>query len=209
MYTRTDTELHKLTDKRGFELTLSLFKNKLATLETILYFDKKQFLREKTDDPAQLKIIIEDALQLVKEVSNEQDRFFLKGTIGNLYRICERPQTALVYLNECLLFAQESGTTTQQIVSLIRVGEALKYNEEYEKALILFNQALSLCQMHEVTAYTDFSLQHKGKCLMEQGYLIDAEMCFNEALLIRLEKGNAALIDSTEQALALLMQLKN
>lgn len=134
LYTRTDTELHKLTDKRGFELTLSLFKNKLATLETILYFHKKQFLREKTDDPAQLKIMIEDALQLVKEVSNEHDRFFLKGTIGNLYRICERPQTALVYLNECLLFAQESGTTTQQIVSLIRVGEALKYNEEHEKA---------------------------------------------------------------------------
>lgn len=128
--------------------------------------------------------------------------------MGNLYRINEQPQKAINCLTYCLNQAVVERNPTREIVSLIRLGEALKYDNNHKKALDHFNKALGMCEAHKIDEYLDFVLQHKGKCLMELAMLNEAEECFQKALILRKSKGNRSLIDSTEQAIELVKEMQ-
>ena len=185
------------------------FKNSLSSVNEFIYFDSNDYLREKTSNPLGLKKLIADAEYLLKIGIGESDKYFLNGTVGNLYRICGEPQKALDYLNSCLCFALEEGDIKKETVTLIRLGEALKYDEKHDEALELFEEALKKCKDNKLDTYLDFALQHKGKCLMEMGRLDEAEISFIKAFKLREFKGDTTLIDSTKKALELVKGLKN
>lgn len=190
-------------------MTLASFKEKLAALPEITYFDEDCFLREAPSDREKLKELIHEAEKLLAGREHApSDTIFLKGTLGNLYRIDGQPEKAVHYLQICLDNAIASGETTKQIVFTIRLGEALKYENKHDEALALFNRSVKLCKNENGNGYMDFALQHKGKCLMELDKLDEAEACFLAALEIRQTKGDPALIDSVEQALHVLKQMK-
>ncbi|WP_374967238.1 hypothetical protein [Lysinibacillus sp. RS5] len=184
------------------------FKKRISDLSKFIYFDKNDYLREKTSNPLKLKQVIAEAENLLK-INNEEDKYFLYGTIGNLYRICGEPQKGIYYLNHCLSYALEKGNIRNEIVTLIRLGEALKYDMKHNEALECFDEALNKCKANKIDAYSDFALQHKGKSLMELGKFIEAEKCFIQAFKLREFKGDPTLIDSTKQALDLVKRLKN
>ena len=185
------------------------FKKSLSSVNEFIYFDSNDYLREKTSNPLRLKKVIADAEYLLKMNIEESDKYFLYGTVGNLYRICEEPQKALNYLNFCLCLALEEGSKTREAVTLIRLGEALKYDEKHDVALKFFEKALKKCKDNKLDIYLDFALQHKGKCLMEMGRLDEAEISFIKAFKLREFKGDTTLIDSTKKALELVKRLKN
>ena len=103
----------------------------------------------------------------------------------------------------------EEGDHTREIISLIRLGEALKYDNKHTDALEKFNRALTLSTETGNQSYTDFALQHKGKCLLELNDVEDALVCFREALNIRKEKGIRSLIDSTQVELEFALRLSH
>jgi len=86
-------------------------------------------------------------------------------------------------------------------VSLLRLGEAIKYKGNPKEALIIFNDVLDKCKANNNLLYVDFAMQHRGKCLLELGEITEAEKCFKEALKLRELKGDESLIESTRQAL--------
>ena len=186
-------------------MNLAKFKGKLSLLNDIIYFDTNDYLREKTTNPLKLKKFINEAEALLKVMHNEENRYFLQGTLGNLYRIHGNPKRAIHYLTYCKTFAVEQKNTNREIVSLIRLGEAFKYKEERMRALELFNEAVKKCTKYN-TSYLDFALQHKGKCLMEIGNMDEAKECLQEALQLRKVNGEQSLIDSTQQALDFLSE---
>ncbi|MCM3390743.1 hypothetical protein M3649_21950 [Ureibacillus chungkukjangi] len=188
-------------------MNIADFKENLFALNDIIFFDQSEYLREKTSNPLKILQVISDAEALLKD-SNEDDKYFLYGTLGNLYRIIEQPKKAIQSLSYCLNRSVEERNLSREIVSLIRLGEALKYDSNHIEALDKFNVALNLCKANKIDKYLDFVLQHKGKCLMELAILNEAEECFLEALALRKTKGNFSLIDSTQQALNLLKELK-
>ena len=185
------------------------FKKSLSSVNEFIYFDSNDYLREKTSNPLKLKQVIADAEYLLKISIEKSDKYFLYGTVGNLYRICEEPQKALNYLNFCLCLALEEGNITREAVTLIRLGEALKYDEKHDEALEFFEKAFIKCKENKLDTYLDFALQHKGKCLMEMGRLDEAEISFIKAFKLREFKGDTTLIDSTKKALELVKGLKN
>ena len=132
-----------------------------------------------------MKQVIADAEYLLKISIEKSDKYFLYGTVGNLYRICEEPQKAFNYLNFCLCLALEEGNITRETVTLIRLGEALKYDEKHDEALEFFEKAFKKCKDNKLDTYLDFALQHKGKCLMEMGRLDEAEISFIKAFKLR------------------------
>src|SRR5699024_2119067 len=115
-----------------------------------------------------------------------EDLYFLNGAIGNLYRINGQPQKAIQYLTDCLKIAVEVKNIRKEIIALIRLGEALKYNGLHQRAIELFNKALDLCKTHNINEY---------------------EECFMKSFEIRRKKGNDALMHSTQQAINLLKKL--
>lgn len=181
-------------------MNVKRFKEKLGILPELIYFDENDYLREKTSDPEKIQEFIVTAKQLLEE-SDEENYYFLHGTIGNLLRVSEQPTEAVHYLTLCLDTATEEKDIEREIVTLIRLGEAYKYDEKNERALNFFDKALYLCETHEIDAYKDFALQHKGKCLMEVGKYTEAKECFLRALEIRTDKKERALMNSTLQAI--------
>ena len=177
------------------------FKDCLLTLSEIIYFDSNEYLREKTSNPFRMKEIIDIAENLLANITNEDEKYFLMGTLGNLYRIYGEQQKAVKILTECVTIANNQNTSNREIVALIRLGEAIKYNGNPMKALEIFNEVLEKCKANNNLLYLDFAIQHKGKCLLELGGFVEAEKCFKEALKLREFKGDVSLIESTRQAL--------
>lgn len=198
-----------LAEKNEWEddMTVSKFKESLSTINDSIYFDEHDYLREKTSDPLKLNQLIGQAETLV-ETCNDDDKYFYFGTLGNLYRIYGQPKKAIDCLTSCLLQAVEEKNQVRETVSLIRLGEALKYDSNHHEALAHFNKALEICEANELHHYLDFALQHKGKCLMEMALLNEAEECFQKAIALRKRKGDLSLVDSTEQAIRLIGDMK-
>ena len=189
-------------------MMISDFRKSLIELNKIVYFDQNDFLREKTTDSPKLKQYILAAEELLKYANGYNEKYFLMGTLGNLYRIYGEPQKAIDILQVCLGNAVDEKNVSREIVSLIRLGEAYKYNNDPQNALILFNRAVELCK-EGVQIYLDFVLQHKGKIFLEMDRISEAKECFKEALRLRKQKGNLELMESTQLALDFLENLKN
>jgi len=193
---------------RELNINIAGFRENLSVVNKVIFFDKSEFLREKASDPLILNQIINQAERLLKD-SDENDKYFLYGVLGNFYRINGQAQKAIKCLTYCYDRAVKEKNTIKEIISLIRLGEALKYNRNHKKALEHFNKALEMCEDHKIDEYFDFALQHIGKCLMELAMLKEAEECFQKALKLRKAKGNHSLIDSTEQAIALVREMQD
>src|SRR5699024_8165031 len=142
------------------------FKKNLTSINEIIYFDKNEYLREKTTNLIRLNKVISEAEVLLKN-SNKEDTYYHYGDLGNLYRISEQQQKAMKCLRYCLEHAIEERNLIREIVSLIRLSEAFKYDNNHKQALHQFNKALEMCKTCKVDEYLDFVLQHKGKCLLE------------------------------------------
>lgn len=181
-------------------MNMAELQNEFAALHEWIYFDEQDYLREKTTDVSKVEACIANAKQLVD--AREGKRDVLYGMIGNLYRICEEPQKAEPYLRTCVELAVADADRLREIVSLLRLGEALKYADKKKEAMVLFEEAYAKCHAYNVQQYVDFALQHKGKCLMELGELEEAEACFVRALTLRELKAIPSLIESTKKALA-------
>ncbi|MED3804259.1 hypothetical protein P4562_20265 [Lysinibacillus xylanilyticus] len=154
------------------------FKDCLLTLSEIIYFDSNEYLREKTSNPFRMKEIIDIAENLLANITNEDEKYFLMGTLGNLYRIYGELQKAVK--TECVTIASNQNNSNREIVALIRLGEAIKYKGNPMKALEIFNEVLEKCKANNNLLYLDFAIQHKGKCLLELGGIVEAEKCFKE-----------------------------
>ncbi|KOP71430.1 hypothetical protein AMS59_18605 [Lysinibacillus sp. FJAT-14745] len=189
-------------------MNFSEFRNCLVTISEIIFFDSNEYLREKTSNPFRLKEIIDIAENLLENLTNEDEKYFLMGTLGNLYRIYGEPQKAVKILTKCVTIASNQNNSNREIVSLIRLGEAIKYNDGPMKALEVFNEVLDKCKTNNHLLYLDFAIQHKGKCLLEIGEIAEAEKCFKEALKLRELKEDVSLIESTQQALNFIKKLK-
>lgn len=179
---------------------MRVIKEQLKWLERIVYFDQKDFLREKVSDHELLNKIIRLLEEKLSNTDNEDDKYFLTGMLGNMYRVNEQPEQAIEYLQESLEIAKQSNQLSREIVTKIRIGEAYKYAGKHSKALDLFDDALQKSYAYE-PSYLDFAYQHKGKCLMELSQLDEALQSFRKALVIRKAKGDEKLVESTEQAI--------
>ncbi|WP_277584897.1 hypothetical protein [Psychrobacillus antarcticus] len=178
-------------------------KKKLVSLQSFIYFDENNFLREKcSNEDALQRVIInfERAIFECKNWSKTEELIFLYGTIGNLYRIKGEAKSAI----EALTKAVELSEGNKQIVNLIRLGEALKYAEQHQQALSTFNAVIDQCAIEEHSQLLDFAFQHKGKCLLELEEMSAANECFRKAMDLRVRKGDESLINSTQRALELI-----
>ncbi|QBP41021.1 tetratricopeptide repeat protein [Paenisporosarcina antarctica] len=195
-------------------MNLKSLKEELSSMTDNIYFDSNECLREKSSNPSQLIQIIIKAETILEQMiedklDNKDEKYFLYGTLGNLYRIYGKPRIAIKYLKLNLDHSINERNYTREIISLIRLGEALKYDNKHEKALGKFNQALIKCNKPELNTYLDFVFQHKGKCLLELKRVEEAMKCFQEALELRKLKGSTNLINSTKEAIEFARCMQN
>ncbi|WP_391205464.1 hypothetical protein [Psychrobacillus sp. L4] len=195
-------------------MDLTNLKEELSLIKDDIFFDPSQYLREKTSNPSKIKQVIikaEKLLELINEdkLNRKEEKYFLYGTLGNLYRIYDKPKIAIRYLELSLRYSIDEKNCNREIISLIRLGEALKYDNKLDKSLEIFDEALIKSTISASNSYKDFALQHKGKCLLELKRVEEAIKCFQEAVMLRIEKNNQSLIVSTLHALDFARTIKH
>ncbi|MED4017588.1 tetratricopeptide repeat protein [Sutcliffiella cohnii] len=184
--------------------SIQRIRNEMEKLKELVYFDENHFLREKVEDLSKLETIIQNVEEIGKVASKNDDvQFIYSGALGNLYRIKEEPKKAIFYLEQAIDIALRVSDNNKYVTTLIRLGEAKKYNNELEEALTYFEKALTVCNEENLISLIDFAYQHKGKCLLELDRLEESIISLTEALKIRVKKGDKALIKSTKDAIQL------
>lgn len=91
-----------------------------------------------------------------------------------------------------------------EIENLLNLATAQQYLGKRELAQTIFQQALEMGRAHGVRDYEDFVLHHRGRCYVEQGKIDEARASFEQALVLREEKGDQRFITSTRKALSAL-----
>lgn len=180
-------------------------RSELEAVSQTNYYDIQDNFREKTKDPETVLNLLKQVEEL--SVNKRGNSYQLYGIMGNLYRILGQPTRAIGYLECAHRIANEEHDNMKIAVTLIRLGEALKYNEKHQQAMECFDQAIALIHKNKLENYLDFALQHKGKCLLELKRYEEAEQCLRKALKLRKQKKDAMLIESTDQVLKYIKEM--
>lgn len=178
-------------------MSLKDLSEKLHALQGTVYFDEKRFFREQTNDRGFVQKLIAELEE--KRKAGGEETYFLLGVLGNCYRILNMPQQAIEVFQETLRY--HGGEEKKRMITLIRLGEAYKYNEQHQMALQVFKQAVDIIFRNQFSDYLDFLYQHQGKCYFELNELGKARELLAEAFAIRMGKGDPSLIASTKQVL--------
>lgn len=164
------------------------------------YFDSNNNLREQADDDRKvLDVIFELEENLEQENLSDENELFITKTLGNLYRIINKPDESIHYHSESLrLISQDE---QKQVTAFILLGESYMYANEFKKALLCFEKAETIINRNGFNAYIDFLEHQRGKCYLEMRYYNWAKSSFEKALELRINKKNSKMIESSKEAL--------
>ncbi|MGE7432740.1 tetratricopeptide repeat protein [Kitasatospora sp. NPDC001175] len=110
-------------------------------------------------------------------------------------------EEARTFLRRSLDLAAAIGNSRAVVATGLNLGDAHRYAGDVQTADALYRSALNTARSQH-PELVDFALQHTGKHLMERGDLTGAQAHLQEALRLRIAKGDAGLIESTQAALA-------
>ncbi|MBV6700113.1 tetratricopeptide repeat protein [Kitasatospora aureofaciens] len=110
-------------------------------------------------------------------------------------------EEARTFLRQSLDLAAAIGNTRAVVATGLNLGDAHRYAGDVQTADALYRSALNTARSQH-PELVDFALQHTGKHLMERGDLAGAQAHLQEALRLRIVKGDAGLVESTQAALA-------
>jgi HTH-type transcriptional regulator, pleiotropic regulator of extracellular virulence genes len=178
-------------------LDLELLKEKIIALQEVIYFDKEQYYREQTKSPDVVQKLIA-ALEKNRRNSGEE-AYFLLTALGYCYRVINQPKKAIKVFQKALATVTEDNK--KRMITLIRLGEASKYDGQHQLALQTFEYAESILHKNNFFEFEDFLCQHQAKCYFELNDLEKAEELLLMAYSLRKEKEDESLIKSTQQVL--------
>ncbi|MEV7353686.1 hypothetical protein [Kitasatospora sp. NPDC091276] len=109
-------------------------------------------------------------------------------------------EEARTILRQSLDLAAALGNTRAVVATGLNLADAHRYAGDVQGADALYRGALNTARGQH-PELVDFALQHTGKHLMERGDLADAHTHLQEALRLRIAKGDTDLVESTQAAL--------
>lgn len=168
------------------------------------------FLRHLPEQPLQVLSALQERLHLLGTLdaaTSARERASLLGRIGEDYRQLGMLDDASAHLERALELAQAAKAPALEVTLTLRLATARQHRGEHARAEVMFQGALARTRdpAAQAAELEDFALQHMGKCLVEMGHYAQARDCFEQALRLRLAKGDQGLIASTREALDLLL----
>ncbi|MFJ1755977.1 tetratricopeptide repeat protein [Kitasatospora sp. NPDC088134] len=107
---------------------------------------------------------------------------------------------ALTFLRQSLDLAATLGNTKAVVATGLNLADAHRYAGDMQAAEALYRSALGTARSQH-PELVDYALQHTGKHLMDCGDLAGAQTHLQEALRLRIAKGDTELVESTQAAL--------
>lgn len=164
------------------------------------YYDPEQNLREQADgDVKVLDIIFNLEEQLEQDQLSIEEKLFTTGSLGNLYRIINKPDESIHYHSENLRLLSDE--EHRQVHSFINLGVSYIYADEYKKALLCFEKAETIINRHDYDQYAGTLEYQRGKCYMEMRHYNWARAAFDNARSLAIQNNDPALSGSASEAL--------
>lgn len=163
----------------------------LPDLRPLVRFDEQ--LREVPVDRAAVERALKAATRALEA---DADDVKLLSYAGNAARILGRADESIALFERALAAAAGE----RAIAARIGLGEAYRCADRPAEAVAELEQALT--ESRQAGAYVDFALQHLGKAVLDAGDPARAAGLLAEALELRRRRGDAALTESSELALA-------
>jgi tetratricopeptide (TPR) repeat protein len=176
----------------------------LPELEALAVWDERLRQVARPADGDAVLAAASRAETLAAEAGDADARRRLLAYAGAGYRMVGRGDDAVPCLREALELAAGDPDPRAEVVALIRLGEAERCRDRFAEAEALLREALDRAK--RLGSHEDFALQHLGKCLVDAGAPDDAVPVLERALALRLERGDADLVDSTRRALAVALR---
>ena len=130
-------------------------------------------------------------------------RIKLLGRIGGYARTLRDLDRAEQALTTALKLSKAIESRRLAATNSIKLAHVYQWQQRYIESETMFEAAIALCKNNlEAAPYLDFAYQHFGKCKFDQQKYVEALQCFEQALDIRVKKGDPELIASTELAIA-------
>ncbi|MFD0566026.1 tetratricopeptide repeat protein [Kitasatospora saccharophila] len=151
-------------------------------------------------DRAELTAAV-DRLQEELATGPDPDRTrVLTRWIGTAQLSLGNHDEAHTFLRRSLELAITSGNVRAIVATELNFGDAHRYAGDIETAETFYRSALDTAR-GQCPELLDYALQHFGKHLMERGDLTGARTHLQEALRLRIAKGDTELVESTQAAL--------
>ncbi|MFE5585674.1 hypothetical protein [Kitasatospora sp. NPDC056531] len=144
---------------------------------------------------------LHEELRALPEESDPARARVLTRWIGIGQMCLGHHEEARTLLRQSLDLAAAIGNIRAVVATGLNLGDAHRYAGDVQTADALYRSALNTARSQH-PELVDFALQHTGKHLMERGDLADAQAHLQEALRLRIAKGDAGLVESTQAALA-------
>jgi len=160
-------------------------------------------LRMVPVDPSELTTAVgqlQEELRALPEGTDPARAQALTRWIGIGQMCLGHHEEARTHLRRSLDLAAAMGNTRAVVATGINLGDSHRYAGDMRTADALYRSALDTARSQH-PELVDFALQHIGKHLMERGDLAGAEAHLQEALRLRIAKGDSELIESTQAAL--------
>ncbi|SDT81773.1 hypothetical protein SAMN05216371_6814 [Streptomyces sp. TLI_053] len=155
-----------------------------------------------TDHPELTAAVVRlhEELRSLPDGANPGRRRLLARWIG-IGRMClGHHGEARTFLQQALDLAATLGNTQAVVATGLNLADAHRYAGDVHGADALYRTALGTARS-QCPGLVDFALQHTGKHLMERGDLAAARTHLQEALRLRIAKGDTELVGSTQEAL--------
>jgi tetratricopeptide (TPR) repeat protein len=163
-----------------------------------------QFQRFVSPDPQALaERTAHDRASLAADLPEDQ-RLTLLTRAGAALYVLGHEAEAEPMLRAALALARARGDREKEVQNLNNLATSLQYLGQRNEALALFAEALARAPDTPAWQHRDFIHHHRGRCLAELGRIAEARQDFEDALALRIPKGEAFYIDSSRRALAAL-----
>ncbi|MDY0815254.1 hypothetical protein [Kitasatospora purpeofusca] len=144
---------------------------------------------------------LRDELRALPEETDPARTRVLTRWIGLGQMCLGHHEDARTFLGQSLGLAAAIGNTGAVVATGLNLADAHRYAGDVRTADALYRSALNTARSRH-PELLDFALQHTGKHLMERGDLAEAKIHLQEALRLRIAKGDTELVRSTQAALA-------
>jgi tetratricopeptide (TPR) repeat protein len=160
-------------------------------------------LQDVPNNPAEMNHAITFLLDRLDEEEIEtRHRIQILGLIGGYARMLKDFTTAQKTLTSALELSELLGDKQLKTANMIRLAHVHQWRQDYVSSEILFEEVITACQRDPtIASYLDFAYQHMGKCKFDRRQYKEALYYFEQALVLRGDKGDNSLVDSTQLAI--------
>ena len=169
-----------------------------------------EFLRFNAPDADVLATGIEETRWKLEQASTAGDSLGMvehAADLASMLTTARREVEALGLIEKHLTLAESLSNAEPIGWFWNAYATALQYADQRAKADTVFSKALNLCRTSGWSRLQSFVLQHWGRNLAEQGRLDEAEVCFSEALSIRVKLDDPCQ-ESSRRAMEALARLR-